>query len=150
MTELGKKDQDKMEEESLRIVRKMFVKILKMAGVEVTVKGYEPTSVFKFFVDGKLIYKCNVNFTSSPVALSNVTTYEYNDTTTTISNKIVPNVYGLPYNEAVNRLNEEGFKNINPVGDTENGVVIKMEPTYGVSVALDKEITLTFGDNSGN
>ena len=118
--------------------------------VEVTVKGYEPTSVFKFFVDGKLIYKCNVNFTSSPVALSNVTTYEYNDTTTTISNKIVPNVYGLPYNEAVNRLNEEGFKNINPVGDTENGVVIKMEPTYGVSVALDKEITLTFGDNSEN
>lgn len=118
--------------------------------VEVTVKGYEPTSVFKFFVDGKLIYKCNVNFTSSPVALSNVTTYEYNDTTTTISNKIVPNVYGLPYNEAVNRLNEEGFKNINAVGDTENGVVIKMEPTYGVSVALDKEITLTFGDNSGN
>lgn len=118
--------------------------------VEVTVKGYEPTSVFKFFVDGKLIYKCNVNFTSSPVALSNVTTYEYNDTTTTISNKIVPNVYGLPFNEAVNRLNEEGFKNINPVGDTENGVVIKMEPTYGVSVALDKEITLTFGDNSGN
>ena len=68
----------------------------------------------------------------------------------TISNKIVPNVYGLPYNEAVNRLNEEGFKNINPVGDTEKGVVIKMEPTYGVSVALDKEITLTFGDNSGN
>lgn len=118
--------------------------------VEVTVKGYEPTSVFKFFVDGKLIYKCNVNFTSSPVALSNVTTYEYNDTTTTISNKIVPNVYGFPYNEAVNRLNEEGFKNINSVGDTENGVVIKMEPTYGVSVALDKEITLTFGDNSGN
>ena len=118
--------------------------------VEVTVKGYEPTSVFKFFVDGKLIYKCNVNFTSSPVALSNVTTYEYNDTTTTISNKIVPNVYGLPYNEAVNRLNEEGFKNINAVGDTENGVVIKMEPTYGVSVALDKEITLTFGDNIGN
>ena len=118
--------------------------------VEVTVKGYEPTSVFKFFVYGKLIYKCNVNFTSSPVALSNVTTYEYNDTTTTISNKIVPNVYGFPYNEAVNRLNEEGFKNINAVGDTENGVVIKMEPTYGVSVALDKEITLTFGDNSGN
>lgn len=41
LTELGKKDQGKMEEESLRIVRKMFVKILKMAGVEVTVKGYE-------------------------------------------------------------------------------------------------------------
>lgn len=41
LTELGKKDQDKMEEESLRIVRKMFVKILKMAGVKVTVKGYE-------------------------------------------------------------------------------------------------------------
>ncbi|MGN0550187.1 MAG: Stk1 family PASTA domain-containing Ser/Thr kinase [Acutalibacteraceae bacterium] len=120
------------------------------SAVEVTVKGYEPTSVFKFFVDGKLIYKCNVNFTSSPVALSNVTTYEYKEDTTTIANKIVPNVYGFPYDEAVNKLNNEGFKNINAVGDTENGVVIKMEPTYGVSVALDKEITLTFGDNSGN
>lgn len=41
LTKLGKTDRDKMEEESLRIVRKMFVKILKMAGAEVTVRGYE-------------------------------------------------------------------------------------------------------------
>ena len=41
LTKLGKTDQDKMEEESLQIVRKMFVKILKMAGAEVTVRGYE-------------------------------------------------------------------------------------------------------------
>ena len=38
LMKLGKTDRDKMEEESLRIVRKMFVKILKMAGAEVTVR----------------------------------------------------------------------------------------------------------------
>lgn len=38
---LGKTDQAAMEEESLRIVRKMFRKILRIAGVTVTVKGME-------------------------------------------------------------------------------------------------------------
>lgn len=41
LTKLGKQDPDQMEEESLRIVRGMFVKILKMAGVEVVIRGYE-------------------------------------------------------------------------------------------------------------
>lgn len=41
LTEIGKKDRERMEEESLRMVRGIFGKILKMAGVEVVVKGYE-------------------------------------------------------------------------------------------------------------
>ena len=120
--------------------------------VDVTVKGYESTSVFKFFVDGKLIYKCNVNFTSSPVALSNVTTYDYVDTTTTTKTHeaTVPNVIGYSYSDALKTLRSAGFRRIVANGDTSTGVVISMEPTYGVSVSLDKEITLTFGDASEN
>lgn len=120
--------------------------------IEVPVRGYEATSVFKFFVDGKLIYKCNVNFTSSPVAISNVTTYEYVEATTTTKpvEFIVPNVMGKSYSDAVTMLKTAGFRNITCLGDTSTGVVISMEPLNGVRVPADKEITLTFGDSSGN
>ena len=121
--------------------------------VEVTVKGYEPTSVFKFFVDGKLIYKCNINFTSSPVATSNVTTYEYQDITTTTEPVVasVPNVKGLSYDEAVAKLKEKGFNNIYPEnGDGFVGVVLGVNPVPGVTVPVDTNIILTGSDNSGN
>lgn len=120
------------------------------SSVSVTVKGYDSTSVFKFFVDGKLIYKCNVNFTSSPVSLSNETTYEYVDQTTKPSEISVPNVIGYSYADAVKILESKGFKNITAKDGITSGVVINMEPTAGVNVSADKEITLTFGDNSGN
>lgn len=41
LTKLGETDRDAMEEESLRLVRGTFLKILKSSGVEVTVKGLE-------------------------------------------------------------------------------------------------------------
>ncbi len=118
--------------------------------VKVSVRGHEATSVFKFFVDGKLIYKCNVNFTSSPVALSNITTYEYVDATTTTQSVeyFVPNVVGRTYSEAIVILRAAGFRNIVTVDDVTSGVVVKMEPANGVSVSPDKQITLTMGGES--
>lgn len=121
------------------------------SNVEVTVRGYEATSVFKFFVDGKLIYKCNVNFTSSPVALSNETTYEYVDATVTTKpvEYTVPNVVGDSYAVAMAKLRAAGFKNIISEGSI-SGVVVKIEPASGVSVSPDVQIKITFGDNSEN
>ncbi len=118
--------------------------------VKVSVRGHEATSVFKFFVDGKLIYKCNVNFTSSPVALSNITTYEYVDATTTTQTVeyFVPNVVGKTYSEAIVILRAAGFRNIVTADGVTTGVVVKMEPANGVSVSPDKEITLTMGGES--
>ena len=118
--------------------------------VKVSVRGHEATSVFKFFVDGKLIYKCNVNFTSSPVALSNITTYEYADATTTTQTVeyFVPNVVGKTYSEAIVILRAAGFRNIVTADGVTAGVVVKMEPANGVSVSPDKEITLTMGGES--
>lgn len=121
------------------------------SNVEVTVRGYEATSVFKFFVDGKLIYKCNVNFTSSPVALSNETTYEYVGVTTTFEPVLytIPNVVGDTYDVAMAKLRAAGFKNIISEGSI-SGVVVKIEPASGVSVSPDVQIKITFGDNSEN
>lgn len=121
------------------------------SNVEVTVRGHEATSVFKFFVDGKLIYKCNVNFTSSPVALSNETTYEYVGVTTTFEPVLytIPNVVGDTYAVAMAKLRAAGFKNIISEGSI-SGVVVKIEPASGVSVSPDVQIKITFGDNSEN
>lgn len=121
------------------------------SNVEVTVRGHEATSVFKFFVDGKLIYKCNVNFTSSPVALSNETTYEYVDATVTTKpvEYTVPNVVGDSYAVAMAKLRAAGFTNIISEGSI-SGVVVKIEPASGVSVSSDVQIKITFGDNSEN
>lgn len=121
------------------------------SNVEVTVRGYEATSVFKFFVDGKLIYKCNVNFTSSPVSLSNETTYEYVGVTTTFEPVLytIPNVVGDTYAVAMAKLRAAGFKNIISEGSI-SGVVVKIEPASGVSVSPDVQIKITFGDNSEN
>ena len=121
------------------------------SNVEVTVRGYEATSIFKFFVDGKLIYKCNVNFTSSPVALSNETTYEYVGVTTTFEPVLytIPNVVGDTYAVAMAKLRAAGFKNIISEGSI-SGVVVKIEPASGVSVSPDVQIKITFGDNSEN
>lgn len=121
------------------------------SNVDVTVRGHEATSVFKFFVDGKLIYKCNVNFTSSPVALSNITTYEYVDNTTTKPYEyIVPNVTGRTYSEAVAILRAAGFRNIETANGNTSGIVIKTEPANGVSVSPDVKIILTMGDVGEN
>lgn len=122
------------------------------SNVEIPLRGYEATSVFKFFVDGKLIYKCNVNFTSSPVAITNVTTYEYVGSTTTTkpTEYIVPNVMGDNYAVAMAKLRAAGFTNVVSATGNINGVVIKMEPANGVSVPADTEIVLTFGENSDN
>ena len=121
------------------------------SNVEVTVRGYEATSVFKFFVDGKLIYKCNVNFTSSPVSLSNETTYEYVGVTTTFEPVLytIPNVVGDTYAVAMAKLRAAGFKNIISEGPI-SGTVVKIEPASGVSVSPDVQIKITFGGGSEN
>lgn len=117
--------------------------------VEIPVRGHEATSVFKFFVDGKLIYKCNVNFTSSPVSLSNETTYEYVGVTTTFEPVLytIPNVVGDTYAVAMAKLKAAGFKNIISEGNI-SGTVVKIEPASGVSVSPDVQIKITFGGGS--
>ena len=106
--------------------------------------GSEPTSVFKFFVEGKLIYKCNINFTTSPCTISNISTYEYEEPTTEDESLItVPNVVNETYDEAVRILKEAGFTgSITHLGPTTGYVAVQIPPQYSKTSA-DTQITLT-------
>lgn len=117
--------------------------------IKVKVTGHEATSVFKVFVDGKLIYKSNINFTASPVAETNISTYEYiSEPDTTVPTEApVPDVTGDTYTEAIDALRRAGFKHVNVVsGNDKTGYVIVQEPLGGVTVSIDKTINLTFGE----
>ncbi|MFE7317752.1 Stk1 family PASTA domain-containing Ser/Thr kinase [Streptomyces sp. NPDC057555] len=58
----------------------------------------------------------------------------------------VPDVRGMPYNEAVQELNSKGFKNVTKteeVSDRTPGVVTKQNPGVQSQAAKDTQITLT-------
>lgn len=49
--------------------------------LSVSVVGYKADSVFKVFVNNQMIYVCNIDFTTSPCDISNISTYIYEVTT---------------------------------------------------------------------
>ncbi len=85
---------------------------------EFSVTGSESTSVFKAFIDGKLVYKCNINFTTTPCNISNSATYVFEEESSTeesstqTSNLLLPDVLGKTPAEAKAILNAAGFANV--------------------------------------
>lgn len=117
----------------------------------VTVTGSESSSVFKFFVNGKVIYKCNINFTSSPCKLSNIQTYEYEETTTEKNRQlVVPSVRGFTEAEAKLAIQLAGFTNDVSVDfrpDSENpGKVVEQYPPAFSRTSSDTLISITVGE----
>ena len=119
-------------------------RILDGSDYEFTVTGSEPTSVFKVFVDGKLVYKCNINFTTTPCNIFNTATYTFEVTTeqteesSTQKNIIMPNVMGYTVDEASSKLEEAGFKNI-----TFSGTGSKVMSQYPFAGSYPAEISIT-------
>lgn len=125
-------------------------RVLDGSDYEITVTGSESTSVFKAFVDGKLIYKCNINFTTTPCNITNTTTYAFEVTTTTTeeetttqSNAVMPNVLGCTEDEARLKLDEAGFTNYTFSGA--GSKVIGQYPFPG-SYPSQMSITLYLGE----
>ncbi len=113
------------------------------------VTGSESTSIFKVFIDGRLVYKCNINFTSTPCHISNTATYNYEQDTTTTepstdASIIMPHVIGLTIDEAKQKLYDSGFKNISygGVGET----IVSQYPFSGISYPAEISITLYLGE----
>lgn len=119
----------------------------------VAVTGSEYNSTFKVFIDGKLIYKCNINFTTSPCTVSNSTTYEFETTTssTTESLATVPNVTGKSEAEARVAIFAAGFTNDVNVdyvtAENTNSInkVISQYPSANNKLPKDTQITITVG-----
>lgn len=121
----------------------------------VSVTGSEPTSIFKVFVNGKLIYKCNINFTSSPCTTSNSSTYEYveepsSEESTEAKQLVIPRVVGMTESQAVLTFQLVGFqgdisKEYKEESEENVGKVISQFPSDFTRTAADTDITITIG-----
>lgn len=121
-------------------------RILDGSDYEFTVTGSESTSVFKAFVDGKLVYKCNINFTTTPCNIYNTATYAFDTTTEPTeepSTQNLPNVIGYNADEARTKLDEAGFTNITVSG---SGTKVISQYPFAGSYPSEVSITLYLGE----
>ncbi len=80
--------------------------------VEVTGSGKADKLIVK--IDNKDIYSCTINFTTDPIALSDVATIEdaFKNSFYTDASSIIPSVVGLTDEKAKQTLKDAGFNNI--------------------------------------
>lgn len=123
----------------------VFSQSLHLNGENYTfeVNGSEATSVFRVFADGNIIFKCNINFTATPVQITNQSYFD-------MPTVAVLNVLGLPEDEAISLLYDSGFENVTvnyatTSDESSKGKVIKQSPNYGVKASNDAEIVITIG-----
>ena len=118
---------------------------VKLDGSDYTfnVTGHEALSVLKVFIDNNIIFKCNINFTTDPVTISNQT-----NILTTDSAKI-PSVTGMTAEAATKALNDAGFTNI-MVAKQANadsiGLVFSQYPKANTSISKSTAITIQVGE----
>lgn len=120
-----------------------------------SVVGYKSDSVFKVFVNNKVIYKCDIDFTTSPCEISNIVTYDYKEETTTESTTseivriIMPDLTSEPlsFEEAKAKLVAAGFNENEIKSSGQGSVVINQYPQAGQQYPSDVNITLFLGDS---
>ena len=119
-----------------------------------TVSGSEPNSVFKVFIDGKLIYKCDIDFTSTPCDIKNAQSYAFEPETTTETTTedvtlTMPSVIGMTSLEAKTHLEALGFTNVQfaQISEDSTGeIVVSQYPSAKTKQSPDVSITLYLGD----
>ncbi len=116
---------------------------------EFSVTGSESTSIFKAFIDGKLVYKCNINFTTTPCSISNTATYIFEEepssepSSTLPSQLQLPSVIGKTPEEAETMLNDAGFSNVTIHGT--GTTITNQYPSVG-TYPSEMNITLYTGE----
>lgn len=127
---------------------------------EVSIEGSGSEAPVKIYIDNKEYYSCIVDFTQSPGLVTHGT---YSTGNSVLSKKAIPDVRGLTLEQAKQRLNAEGFKNIEIEGvvvytDADNGIVKNQSPSptsssgiFGTSSTYftDTLIILTVGQKDG-
>ncbi|MBP9988388.1 MAG: PASTA domain-containing protein, partial [Ruminococcus sp.] len=134
--------------------------VLDGSDYKITVKGSEESSVVKFYVDGNLFYKCNINFASDKPKPENESLYDLDnppeddedDTPATKKSGkgTIPDVIGSTKSEAMIWLKREGFSKLkiesiesDKVG---SGDVAKVSPGVGKTVDYNTEVVLYVKD----
>ncbi|MBP3938725.1 MAG: Stk1 family PASTA domain-containing Ser/Thr kinase [Clostridia bacterium] len=115
------------------------------------INGHKAASNLKVFVNNKLVYKCDIDFTKSPCEISNISTFEYIDdstseSTTTEPMLIMPDVLGDTPEDARQKLIAAGFDE-SKISIVEEGmIVVKQFPVSGHQHPDNVNITLTLGE----
>ena len=133
--------------------------LLDGSSYEVKIEGSGNDAPVKIYIDNKEYYSCRVDFTKNPAVVSGGA---YSNSNSVLSKKPIPDVRGLPLEQAKQRLNAEGFNNIKIEGvtvytDAENGMVKNQSPSpastgiFGTASTYftDTEIILTVGQKDG-
>ena len=119
--------------------------ILDGSKYTISVTGSGSTNAVKVYIDSDLFYECNIDFTKTPAAITNVRNYDISESAT------VPNVIGSTEIMAIGTLKSAGFNNINVLSETvtdftRNGIVISQSPSNkSREYPLNTEITMTVG-----
>ncbi len=109
----------------------------------ITVSGNNDKSSLQVYLDDAIYYEATLNFSRSPVKFSKEVTHDV---------AFYVDVMGLDETEAVNLLNEAGYKNITVKYEQsfeEENTVINQSPSYSSAPHLDKtaSIVLTIAKN---
>lgn len=113
--------------------------------------GHKSDSVFKVFINNKLVYKCDIDFTTTPCDISNVSTYIYEEETTTESTTsslviLMPDLTGDTPEAARDKLIAAGFSEseINMTGS--GSIVTGQYPPSGQQYPYNVNISVYLGD----
>ncbi len=115
------------------------------------IEGYKPDSVFRVFIDGKVYYKCDIDFTSTPCDITNLDIYEYEEDTTTETTStetmiIMPDVLGETPEVAKQKIIEAGFDE-SVISITGEGTIVATQyPNAGQQYPPQVNISLQLGD----
>ncbi len=130
-------------------------KTLLMDGNDFTVEveGAGASAPIKVYINDSLYYSCNINFSSKPAKVSNGS---YVNPSANVQRKQMPDVQGMTYEEAYEKLQTTGFYNINKKGQitydsSKIGVVISQSPSSSIVIVypVNTEIDLYVGTADG-
>ena len=120
-----------------------------------TVVGHKADSVFKVFVNNKVVYKCDIDFTAIPCEISNVSTYVYEEETSEepqsdINRIIMPDLTSDIHTpeSATDKLIAAGFNEDEINFSGEGSVVIGQYPPPGQQYPSNINITLILGGSN--
>ncbi len=121
------------------------------------VEGSGENASVKVFIDNKEYYSCNVDFTQDPPVVTNGV---YSSSGS--SRRAIPNVVGMPMENAIKELESNGFRNYvikqqNVTSESENGRVLSQSPSATSSAIigitqtypLDTVVTIVVGQKEG-
>ena len=120
---------------------------LNGSNYELSFTGTGSDNTFKIYIDSVQIYSGNIDFTTSPPSMSNLTNYGYS------VSESIPEVTGMSLTEATETLNAAGFFKLHTRYQNDSSVpsgdVISQTPEAGSSSSYNSDTVITLVVSTG-